>query len=580
APAGGGRFGGQARGGGWTDALPLAVAETAQGGCEDEEEIARGVNVGEHVLRVRIRSVRDPPNPRKRRPLRTAIRARSAATRTASASSPPGRSSRVTSARGRGGGRRRTTAVLRGWSEAMDAAAAGDAGGEEEERYLVCGAKGVGKSTLVRYVANRLLSGDGDCGEPGRNSKRRVAVLDLDCGQPELGPPGMLTLTVLDGPLLSEPPVHMTRRTKEGGSEEEETLLEHAAAHYLGDVSSRSDPDAYVAMAASLARRYESLRLEHRGSGSLPLVVNTDGWVKGLGGEVLSAAIASCRPRLVLQINGGTRAKSFELPPRIRGAAGVTVSVFPSYDCEEAGQAGCCPSGGASTDDEARPGGPSDGSSPRASASDRRDHRLVSYLLGGSLPAGVAFGREHGLSDPDDAIGDALARTRPYAVPLGCVDLYPSPGFLDGASPGECMRLRGARGDLVSEDVVESFSGAVVGLCSSGRRRRLRRPLPPCFGRRWPARPRLRRPRRRQGRRPPTGCPLRPNARATRSARGRRRARRGGRGPPPPGLRVPRRPVRVARERLGGAQRDEHEPRRGRHEEQEPVEGEVTCAVA
>ncbi|EJK60544.1 hypothetical protein THAOC_19078 [Thalassiosira oceanica] len=31
--------------------------------------------------------------------------------------------------------------------------------------------------------------------------------------------------------------------------------------------------------------------------------------------------------------------------------------------------------------------------------------------------------------------------------------------------------------------------------------------------------------------------------------------------------------TKVARELLGGAQRDEHEPRRGRHEEQEPVEG-------
>ncbi|EJK75145.1 hypothetical protein THAOC_03143, partial [Thalassiosira oceanica] len=49
--------------------------------------------------------------------------------------------------------------------------------------------------------------------------------------------------------------------------------------------------------------------------------------------------------------------------------------------------------------------------------------------------------------------------------------------------------------------------------------------------------------------------------------------------PPPPGVRVPRRPVRIARERLGGAQRDEHEPWRGRHEEQEPVEGEVTSEM-
>ena len=255
--------------------------------------------------------------------------------------------------------------------------------------------------------------------------------------------------------------------------------MEHAAAHYFGDVSSKSDPDAYVAMAASLAGRYESLRLEQQSAGdgdgpSLPLVVNTDGWVKGLGAEVLAAAISSCDPCVVLQINGWTRAKSFDLPAD--GAAGRAVRLFRSHGGE--GAAGCPPPGGASTDDEARPssGGPSDGaSSARASASDHRDHRLASYLLGGrgamsALHPDVAFHREHGLLDPDDAIGEALARMRPYAVPLGCVDVYPSPGFLDGAPADELRRLWGARGDLLSDDAVESINGAVVGLCSSGRR--------------------------------------------------------------------------------------------------------------
>lgn len=37
----------------------------------------------------------------------------------------------------------------------------------------------------------------------------RVAILDLDSGQPELSPPGVLNLTILTGPLLSDPPMHI-----------------------------------------------------------------------------------------------------------------------------------------------------------------------------------------------------------------------------------------------------------------------------------------------------------------------------------------------------------------------------------
>lgn len=53
----------------------------------------------------------------------------------------------------------------------------------------VMGAKGAGKSTFMRVLANRLLA-----------DTPRVAFLDSDCGQPELTPPGMVSLHVLDAP--------------------------------------------------------------------------------------------------------------------------------------------------------------------------------------------------------------------------------------------------------------------------------------------------------------------------------------------------------------------------------------------
>jgi hypothetical protein len=70
-----------------------------------------------------------------------------------------------------------------------------------------------GWSTCVRYLVNR--SWVNSTGTDMRmlpfqgGGFDAVAVLDADPGQPELSPTGMLTLTVLRGPLLQQPYHHM-----------------------------------------------------------------------------------------------------------------------------------------------------------------------------------------------------------------------------------------------------------------------------------------------------------------------------------------------------------------------------------
>lgn len=59
-------------------------------------------------------------------------------------------------------------------------------------RVLICGNRGVGKSTLFRFAVNRLLS-----------LGRRVIVVDTDPGQSELGTPGSLLVGEAVAPLLS-----------------------------------------------------------------------------------------------------------------------------------------------------------------------------------------------------------------------------------------------------------------------------------------------------------------------------------------------------------------------------------------
>ena len=60
---------------------------------------------------------------------------------------------------------------------------------------LVMGAKGVGKSTCCRFLVNRLLS----------LQVPEVYFLETDLGQPELGPPGVVTLHRICRPMLQVP---------------------------------------------------------------------------------------------------------------------------------------------------------------------------------------------------------------------------------------------------------------------------------------------------------------------------------------------------------------------------------------
>ncbi|KAL3816814.1 hypothetical protein ACHAXA_008677 [Cyclostephanos tholiformis] len=321
--------------------------------------------------------------------------------------------------------------------------------------------------------------------------------MDLDCGQPELGVPGTLSLTIVSRPLIMDPPGHMVcggsigRITPstidddisggERGGDHDDTT-EHLASYFFGDVTSKSDPDAYVDMASRLMMRYRDLRsfTDSEDDFPIPLIVNTDGWVKGLGYEILSAIVRIVDPGHVVQIVGNTRAKNFDMSAHHDGGPGGDgrvigtatdrrgrrlrslrrIHVVRSFD------------GSSLVDDD------NDRPLPTGtllSTAYHRSHRLCAYFLGGydamsnlrPLIAGedeaVSFLREKGLHDPNNVIGLTIASMTPYAVPFRYVRVYPPPGFMDGAtSPGS---LWGVRGDTACDDVLESLNGTIVGLC-------------------------------------------------------------------------------------------------------------------
>lgn len=149
---------------------------------------------------------------------------------------------------------------------------------------VVCGAQNVGKSTFARFLVNTLL-----------RRYKKVGYLDTDVGQPEFTPPGCLSVHILEkaNPDLST----VCLRTPE-------------RCYFYGDISPKGDPRAYLHTIVNLYDYFRkeyydtqpSNELELSKIAQIPLVVNTHGWVKGIGYDALVDMLRYMAPTHVVQI--------------------------------------------------------------------------------------------------------------------------------------------------------------------------------------------------------------------------------------------------------------------------------------
>ena len=120
---------------------------------------------------------------------------------------------------------------------------------KQHPRVVICGAKGSGKSTFLRYTLNNLLHNN------KRKSNGYVCIIDCDVGQPEIGPPGLISLSFVNTPLLSPPHLHHHQSY---------------VSYYIGDVTTKNEPKLFIAYFQELYKIYLTVLDTYRHNGLIP----------------------------------------------------------------------------------------------------------------------------------------------------------------------------------------------------------------------------------------------------------------------------------------------------------------------
>eukprot|EP00049_Salpingoeca_infusionum_P014240 m.266234 g.266234 ORF g.266234 m.266234 type:complete len:686 (+) comp15627_c0_seq57:100-2157(+) len=144
--------------------------------------------------------------------------------------------------------------------------------GQKGVKCLCFGAKGAGKSTFARYLVNSLLS-----------TAPAVAFLDTDLGQAEVTPAGLVSVSLVSSPLFGSPFTHLQKPD---------------FAKFMATNSPKDIPIQYLSAVKDAYSYYR----KHIGL-DVPLIINTQGWVKGLGAHLLADILSITNPTSVVEIS-------------------------------------------------------------------------------------------------------------------------------------------------------------------------------------------------------------------------------------------------------------------------------------
>lgn len=148
----------------------------------------------------------------------------------------------------------------------------------ENSKVMLCGGKGVGKSTILRVLINKLLA-----------EHQKILVLDLDPGQPEFTVPGCVSATIVQTPLIGPNYTHLQKPER---------------CIFVPYIDIGINSIAFLKCVQELLKVSADLKL--------PTFINLMGMTDGLGINLLSSIIAEVQPTQVVQIYSDHRPKNFK----------------------------------------------------------------------------------------------------------------------------------------------------------------------------------------------------------------------------------------------------------------------------
>ncbi|XP_020290655.1 polynucleotide 5'-hydroxyl-kinase NOL9 [Pseudomyrmex gracilis] len=146
---------------------------------------------------------------------------------------------------------------------------------------LIAGGKNVGKSTFAKCLINCLL-----------RTSEKVVLVDLDPGQAECTPPGCISYSLIEEPLLGPNFTHLKTPVYQ---------------LFLDDVNISRCVTRYLEGVKMLIERLKSCPVLSR----LPIVVNTMGFTQDIGWNIMIFTIKLIRPSIILQLSSKKEQENF-----------------------------------------------------------------------------------------------------------------------------------------------------------------------------------------------------------------------------------------------------------------------------
>jgi polynucleotide 5'-hydroxyl-kinase GRC3/NOL9 len=210
-----------------------------------------------------------------------------------------------------------------------------------------------------------------------------VAYLDCDLGQPEFTPSGFISLHLVRQPIIGTSFTHLSL-AQEGKSSSNKM-------HYLGSATPKNNPAFYLWAISDLIEYYSTLTDED--GQSIPLVINTQGWYKGLGSDLLLEIHRMARPSIAFDFSDSNASNGYAA----YGSSSTAV-IDPAGETEVV---------------QIQPYVTPENGPPRINASDLRALQFISYFhMKPTLLSSTSASAQH----PTWDFSTSLLARRPYSV--------------------------------------------------------------------------------------------------------------------------------------------------------------------